>query len=151
MWEVTTGTCRWVGHTPPTIIRRIEWSPDGTQLASCSDDGSVCLWEASDGRLRASLQGHSSMVESVAWSPDGPASSPGRGSRLASGGGGQGRGEIFIWDVHSGERLQTLRRDRPYERLTITGIRGLSEAQTTTLRALGAIEDNAAPGTQHAP
>ena len=27
------------------------------------------------------------------------------------------------------ERLQTVRRDRPYERLTITGIRGLIEAQ----------------------
>jgi hypothetical protein len=27
------------------------------------------------------------------------------------------------------ERLQTVRRDRPYERLTITGIRGLIEVQ----------------------
>ena len=48
------------------------------------------------------------MVKSVAWSPDGPSSSPGRGSRLASGGGGQGRGELFVWDVHSEERLYAL-------------------------------------------
>ena len=47
----------------------------------------------------------------------------------------------MLWDLHSGKHLQTLRRDRPYERLNITGIRGLSEAQKTTLRALGAIED----------
>jgi WD40 repeat protein len=51
---------------------------------------------------------------------------------------------IMLWDLHSGKHLQTLRRDRPYERLNITGIRGLSEAQKTTLRALGAIEDASA-------
>ncbi len=31
--------------------------------------------------------------------------------------------------------------DRPYERLTITGIQGLTQAQKATLRALGAVED----------
>ena len=37
-----------------------------------------------------------------------------------------------------------LRRDRPYERLTITGIRGLTEAEVATLRTLGAVEDGLA-------
>jgi hypothetical protein len=49
-------------------------------------------------------------------------------------------GAIMIWSLDSGEHLQTLRRDRPYERLDITGIRGLTEAQKVTLLALGAIE-----------
>jgi hypothetical protein len=48
----------------------------------------------------------------------------------------------MIWDLRTGEYLQTLRRDRPYERLNITGIRGLTDAQKATLRALGAIEDD---------
>ncbi len=39
------------------------------------------------------------------------------------------------------ERLQTVRRDRPYERLNITGIRGLIEVQKASLRALGAFEE----------
>ena len=34
----------------------------------------------------------------------------------------------------------TLQRDRPYERLNITGIKGLTEAQRTALLALGAVE-----------
>jgi hypothetical protein len=46
-----------------------------------------------------------------------------------------------VWDLQSGKQLQMLRHDRPYERLNITGIRGVTEAQKTTLRALGAIED----------
>ena len=48
---------------------------------------------------------------------------------------------IKVWDLENGEHLRTLRRDRPYERLDITGIRGLTQAQKATLRALGAIED----------
>jgi WD40 repeat protein len=48
---------------------------------------------------------------------------------------------VTIWDLGSGEHLRTLRQNRPYERLDITGIRGLNEAQKASLRALGAIED----------
>jgi len=62
------------------------------------------------------------------------------GSRLASCG---DDGAIHLWDLEGGEHLRTLRRDRPYERLTITGIRGLTQAEIATLRALGAVEDEA--------
>jgi hypothetical protein len=48
---------------------------------------------------------------------------------------------IALWDLQSGQSLRTLRRDRPYERLNITGIRGLTEAQKASLRVLGARED----------
>ena len=96
---MTTDTRRWVGRAQPTRIRRVAWSPDGTQLASCGDDGSVFLWDTSDGTPRASLQGHRGMVMSVAWSPD--------GTRLASGGGSRGSGEVVVWEVQSGERLQS--------------------------------------------
>jgi transcriptional regulator with XRE-family HTH domain len=40
-----------------------------------------------------------------------------------------------------GECLQTLRADRPYERMNITGATGLTEAQKASLRALGAVEE----------
>jgi WD40 repeat protein/transcriptional regulator with XRE-family HTH domain len=104
VWEVTTGIRRWVGHGQPTTIRRVTWSPDGTRLASCGYDGSVILWETATGTQQARLQGHRGMVMSVAWSPD--------GTSLSSGGGGQGSGELFVWDArsgaHSGEPLHTL-------------------------------------------
>ena len=51
-----------------------------------------------------------------------------------------GDGAITLWNLHSGEHLRTLRRDRPYERLDITGIRGVTQAQKASLRALGAME-----------
>ncbi len=70
------------------------------------------------------------MVWSVAFSPD--------GCTLASGSQDE---TIKLWDVQTGECLKTLRPDRPYERMNITGVTGLTEAQKATLRALGAVEN----------
>src|SRR5947209_2430250 len=63
------------------------------------------------------------------------------GRRLASCG---EDGTIRLWGLERGKHVRTLRPDRPYERLTITGVQGLTQAEIATLRALGAIEDAAA-------
>jgi hypothetical protein len=44
------------------------------------------------------------------------------------------------WDLSLGEHLQTRWRDGPYERLNITRLKGLTEAQRMALLALGAVE-----------
>jgi WD40 repeat protein len=69
-------------------------------------------------------------VRSVAFSSD--------GKTLAS---GSYDGTIKLWDRQTGACLHTLRSDRPYERMNITQVKGLTEAQKATLRLLGAIED----------
>ena len=48
---------------------------------------------------------------------------------------------IRLWEEQSGTCLKVLRSDRPYERMNITGVSGLTEAQKVTLKVLGAIED----------
>jgi WD40 repeat protein len=50
-------------------------------------------------------------------------------------------GTIQCWDTQSYERLNTLIAERPYERMNITHVQGLTEAQKATLRVLGAIEE----------
>jgi WD40 repeat protein len=98
-------------------------------LVSGDSDGMLRWWDVERGECVQTRQAHQGTVQSLKASPD--------GRLLASCG---DDGAITIWDLASGEHLRTLRRDRPYERLNITGIRGLSEAQKASLRALGAFE-----------
>jgi WD40 repeat protein len=50
-------------------------------------------------------------------------------------------GSIKLWDVHMGTLLHTLRNERPYERMNITHVQGLTSAQIAALKALGAVEE----------
>jgi len=86
-------------------------------------------WEVPSLECVRVRQAHQGTVHALRISPD--------GNMLATCG---DDGAITIWNLHSGQYLRTLRRDRPYERVNITGIRGLTEAQKATLRALGARE-----------
>jgi WD40 repeat protein/transcriptional regulator with XRE-family HTH domain len=215
MFEMAMHRHRWAEHQFPTLIRHVAWSPQGAWLAGGGDDGSVYVWNHTDGGLPQRLAGHHSMITSLAWSA--------AGTRLASASGGKTGGELFVWEPQSGERIQTfaghpgivsavawgpgeellvsgdgdgvlrwwhlpsgecvrvhtahqgtvqslkrspdgtklascgddgaimlwdlhtgahlrtLRRDRPYERMHIGGLVGITEAQRATLLALGAV------------
>ena len=140
VWDVQSGERLQAWSEPNAIVYALAWSPTGAVLVSGGSDGSMRWWDAQHGECLALRQGHQGAVQSLRVSPD--------GRRLASCGDDN---TIQVWDLESGEHLRTLRRDRPYERLNITGIRGVTEAQQTTLRALGAIEDIPVNSTQHAP
>ncbi len=117
VWDVTTGRIRWTGLPYLISFCRVAWSPDSMWLASGGDDGIVYLWEGANGTeqeqgkearkrtrpfptpMPTRLSGHHGRVMSVAWNPD--------GKQLASGSGSGGNGELFVWDVKTGERVRT--------------------------------------------
>nr|WP_277879921.1 hypothetical protein [Leptolyngbya sp. FACHB-36] len=86
------------------------------------------MWDVVNGQCLQILQGHSSLIFSVAFSAD--------GKNLVSSSMDE---TIKIWDLQTYKCIGTLK-DRPYEGMDITGVKGLPEAEKATLKALGAIE-----------
>nr|PNR26189.1 hypothetical protein PHYPA_030763 [Physcomitrium patens] len=57
------------GHSADVVD--LGWSPDDTQLASCSLDNSIRIWQTSTGALLSVLTGHQSLVKGLTWDPIG--------------------------------------------------------------------------------
>jgi eukaryotic-like serine/threonine-protein kinase len=92
-----------LGHS--NQINKMAYSPDGTVLATASEDRTLRLWDTATGKVRSLLKAHSSMLNCVAFSPD--------GKILASGSGHWNNrrvpGELRLWDATSGELITDLR------------------------------------------
>ncbi len=115
------------GHTGR--VWSIAFSPNERLFASGGEDRMVRLWDVSTGQLLKTFAGFSNRVYSTAFSPD--------GSTVA---GGSHDGTVKLWSVDGGELVQTLRSERPYEGMNITGVEGLVAVQKDMLKALGAVE-----------
>ena len=73
----------------------VAFSPDGTRIASGSDDNTVRLWDADTGQpIGQPLTGHTDTVFSVAFSPD--------GNRIAS---GSDDNTVRLWDAATGQPI----------------------------------------------
>jgi eukaryotic-like serine/threonine-protein kinase len=67
--SIGTLICTYDGHAE--CVNAVAWSPDGTLIASASDDGTADVWDL-NGDSIVSYDGHSGhTVHAVAWSPDG--------------------------------------------------------------------------------
>jgi WD40 repeat protein/3',5'-cyclic AMP phosphodiesterase CpdA len=87
---------RW-HRLPGSAVQSVSVSADGRWLASGDADGAVKLWDAEEGHLLRSLEGHPGGVQCVAFSPD--------ARWLASGG---ADGAVRVWEAESGKLQRTL-------------------------------------------
>ena len=128
IWDFTNGQCLKSIHDHTGWVWSVAWSPDCQILASAGGELNIWLWNIAEGRCLRVLHGHIGWIHSVSFSPD--------GLILASGSQDE---TIKLWDVKTGECIKTLKADRLYEGMNITGIIGLTDAQKNSLKALGAV------------
>lgn len=76
------------GHTKD--IHDVTWCPDGTKVATASEDSTVKIWDSKFGLLQRTLVGHASAVQQVDWSPN--------GKWIAS----SSEDTAFVWDAATG-------------------------------------------------
>jgi WD40 repeat protein len=129
LWNINTGECIKCleGHTD--WLWGISFSPDGKTLVSCSADKTIKFWNLNTGNCTFTLEGHDNWVMAVAYSPD--------AKYLVS---SDGNAVIKVWDLDRKDCIKTLRVERLYEGMNISGVRGLTAAQKFNLLALGACD-----------
>lgn len=130
LWDVCQNVCVKTLDGHEDWVWSVAWHPDGQRLATGSQDHTIRIWDINTGETLHRFVGHTSWVQSVVWNPD--------GTLLASGSSDE---TIKLWNVETGQCTQTMRNDRPYEGMNITGVTGITEAQKTTLKALGAVDE----------
>jgi WD40 repeat protein len=79
----------------------VAFAPNGRQILTASDDGTMRLWDVPSGLEVRRLKGYSSRVLSVALSSDG-------GQALS----GHGDGSVRLWDLENMEEVRRFERHR---------------------------------------
>ncbi len=95
IWDFATGDiiADLEGHQD--AVMNIKWSPDGSQIATASDDKTIMLWNTTDWTRTMTLTGHTLGVLDVDWSPN--------GTILVS---GSRDYKVRTWDATTGEALE---------------------------------------------
>jgi WD40 repeat protein len=153
LWDVSTGECLQILRGHSNNVWSVAFSPDGAVLASGGLDQTVKLWQVSDGVCLKTLPILTHSVRSsMAFQPAVPVAQQSTGKTQKKGqetrvkathyalATGSHNGTIQIWNTQTGQCLQTLIPDRPYQGTNITGVTGITAAQRSALKALGAIE-----------
>ncbi|MFI9202913.1 helix-turn-helix domain-containing protein [Streptomyces sp. NPDC053048] len=102
LWNATTGSPHTnsidfpeslgtAGSGPTVTVYSVAFTPDGSTLATGSDDGIVRLWDTGTGRLRGKFAEQSGGTRAVAFAPD--------GRTLATRG---DDGTVRLWDTEAG-------------------------------------------------
>jgi WD40 repeat protein len=131
LWDINSGQIihKLIGHT--NNIQGVCFSFDGKYLATSSVDQTIRLWDTHTGEVLGVLEGHTNIVCSITFGFDD------ENLVLISGSEDE---TIRFWDIKTRACIRVLNIPRPYEGMNITGAEGVTEAQISTLKALGAVE-----------
>jgi WD40 repeat protein len=135
LWDVEQQNCLETFYGHSREIRALLFiPPSGTNpelLVSASDDLTIRIWDTALGKCLGILHGHTQGIWSLCYSPT-----------LQTLFSCSQDETIKLWDLQTLECQKTLIISKPYEGMQITGVSGLSIAIRTTLKTLGAVEQD---------
>lgn len=135
VWDAEHGELVQNLREQPNAVGAVVWGPGDDLLITGDSGGMVRWWNAQSMACIQTRHGHQRAVLALSVNPI--------GHTVAS---CDDDGVIRLWGLELGELRQTLRRDRPYERLDITGLSGITEAQRASLLAQGAVDERPTQG-----
>lgn len=97
-WAISASKLRGRLEGHEGLVRGAAYSPDGTRIVTCSEDGTARVWDSATGAAFRTLRGHEGGVWSVAWSPD--------GTRIVTSSADE---TARVWDAAGGAELRVLR------------------------------------------
>jgi WD40 repeat protein len=124
-WEIVTGRCLQTFSGHENSVNSI--AVTGEWLFSGSSDQTIKQWEIVTGRCLQTFSGHQDSVRSIAVT----------GERLFSGSWDK---TINQWEIATGKCAEPINNSL-CAGANITGVRGLTEAQISSLQTLGAVSD----------
>ncbi len=142
LWDARTGQCIQTLQGHSGAVSAIAYL-DSQRLVSGGFDASIRVWDLVTGRCLQVLKGHTGLISALVSKFRSPSDAEVTEAIP------QGAEIVFTasfdetikgWDIETGKCLKTLRVPRPYEGMNISDIQGLTEAQRSTLKALGAVE-----------
>ena len=136
LWDTYRGTQSIIYSAERTAITTVSWNRQGDLLIFGSKDGVLRWWNSRHNRYLHVQQGHQAWIYASCVSPD--------GTLFASCG---SDGRIQLWNMSSATHHAMLHSERPYEALDVTDVLGLSEAQRSNLKLLGAFYEPPIPAT----
>jgi WD40 repeat protein len=132
IWSLASGECvrTFTGHQGAVL--QVQFSADNRSLVSAGLDRTVKIWDIGSGECLQTLAGHSGLIYAMdlATSLESDQQCIYTGSLDET---------IKRWDLAAANCLATWKIRRPYEGMKIDKIQGLTDAQKSTLKALGAI------------
>lgn len=128
LWDVQTGECLQTLTGHENWVMSAAFLPDNCTIVSASCDLSLKFWNRFTGECLQTLQGHTNWVWDLAINPD--------GQQLVSASEDE---SVRIWQLQTNKCLAVLKPDGPYRGMRIAGVTGLTLAQASMLRELGAV------------
>lgn len=123
VWNTASGDKLFEVRAHADVVTDVHFSPSGQRVATAAP-GEIRVWEIPATEPVATF--HKESVRAVAFSPD--------GRRLASGG---EREQVFLWDLHTGRRCETLKNEAAFSDRQITRLIFLPDPRGLVTGATG--------------